>query len=348
LFASSLLYLIAGTYGFAFCKRQGSRRFAGPYLSIQIILAATIIYLLPNAGAFLILLPLAGQSFILLPRSWAVVFCLLLMTMMAVPVAWTIGLAAAVVAAAFFLAGMVLVVTFTLMAENEANSRRQVERLAAELSEANQRLTEYASQTAELATLRERSRLAREIHDSLGHYLTVVNVLLEAARAVLSSQPDRSDEIMHQAQTLTREGLTEVRRAVSELRNESRDLRPLTETLESLANESRVAGIEVNLIVTGEPSLLSPEAQLTLYRAAQEALTNVRRHAHASCVDMKLDFSDAARVRLRIADDGVGVADAKKGFGLVGIQERAEILGGEVFVRAEPGAGFALEVELPR
>jgi signal transduction histidine kinase len=348
LVTSSLLYLIAGTYGFAVCRRQSSGPAVVSYLFGQVILAGTVIYLLPNAGAFLILLPLAGQSFILLPRIRAGMFSLLLLAMLAVPVGWTAGLAVGVVASAFFLAGMVLVVTFTLMAVNEANSRQQVERLAAELSEANQRLTEYASQTAELATLRERGRLAREIHDSLGHYLTAVNVLLEAARAVLGKQPERADEIMRQAQTLTREGLTEVRRAVTELRNESRDIKPLTETLESLVNECRVAGIEANLIITGEPSILSPEARLTLYRAAQEALTNVRRHSQASCVDMNLDFSDVARVRLRIADDGVGVADTKKGFGLVGIQERAEILGGEVFVRSEPGAGFALEVELPR
>ena len=91
-----------------------------------------------------------------------------------------------------------------------------------------------------------------------------------------------------------------------------------------------------------------PEARLTLYRVAQEGLTNVRRHAHASCVDLKLDFSDAAKVRLRIEDDGVGGADTDKGFGLVGIRERVQMLGGEVFAWGEPGTGFSLEVELPR
>ena len=87
---------------------------------------------------------------------------------------------------------------------------------------------------------------------------------------------------------------------------------------------------------------------MTLYRVAQEGLTNVRRHAHASCVDLKLDFSDAAKVRLRIEDDGVGGDDTKRGFGLIGIRERAQMFGGEVFVWGKPGAGFSLEVELPR
>ena len=348
LIASSLLYLFIGTYGFAFCRRQTLGSLSIWYLVVQVILAGTIIFLLPNGGSFLIILPLAGQSFILLPRIWAAVFCLFLMVMLAVPVGWRAGFPTALVAGAFILAGMVFVVAFTLIAVNEANSRHQVERLAAELSEANQKLRDYASQTGELATLRERSRLAREIHDSLGHYLTVVNVLIEAARAVLGSEPQRADEIMHQAQMLTREGLTEVRRSVSELRNAPTDLKPLPETLESLVDECRVAGIEANLVVTGEPSLLSPEAKLTLYRAAQEGLTNVRRHAQASCVDLKLDFSDAAKVRLRIEDDGIGGADTEKGFGLVGIRERAQMLGGEVFVCGEAGTGFVLEVELPR
>ena len=348
LVTSSLLYLIVGTYGFAFCRREISGRLGSLYLAVQVILAGTIIYWLPNAGTFLIVLPLAGQSFILLPRIWATVFCLFLMVMLTVPVGWRAGFPTALVAGAFILAGMVFVIAFTLMAVNEANSRRQVESLAAELREANQKLREYASQTAELATLRERSRLAREIHDSLGHYLTVVNVLIEAARAVLDSEPQRADEIMHQAQVLTREGLTEVRRSVSELRSAPVDLKPLPETLESRVDECRVTGIEAKLVVTGEPYLLSPEARLTLYRVAQEGLTNVRRHAHASCVDLKLDFSDAAKVRLRIEDDGVGGDDTKRGFGLIGIRERAQMLGGEVFVSGKPGAGFSLEVELPR
>ena len=347
LLVSSLLYLIVGTYGFAYCRREISGRFGSLYLAVQVILAGTIIYLLPNGGAFLLILPLAGQSFILLRRIGAAVFCGFLLVMLAVPIGWRSGFYTAFVAGTFILAGMVFVVAFTLIAVNETNSRRQVERLAAELGEANQRLREYASETEELATLRERGRLAREIHDSLGHYLTVVNVLLEAARAILDSEPQRADEIMHQAQTLTREGLTEVRRSVSELRNAPIDLKPLPETLESLVNECRVTGIKAKLVVTGEPSLLSPEAKLTLYRVAQEGLTNARRHAHASCVDLKLDFSDAAKVRLRIKNDGVGGTDTREGFGLVGIRERVQMLGGEVFALAEPG-GFSLEVELPR
>jgi signal transduction histidine kinase len=303
--------------------------------------------LLPGGGILLIVLPLAGQSVVLLPRIWAGVFCLFLLLILVAPIGWRAGFLTAFVAGSFILAGLVFVVAFTVLAVNEANSRHQVERLAAELGEANKRLRDYATQVEELATLRERSRLAREIHDTLGHYLTVLNVQIEAACAVLASDPQRAGEILHKAQTLTRDGLTEVRRSVTELRNSTVDLKPLRETLELLADECRVTGIDANLIVTGEPSPLSPQTTLTLYRAAQEGLTNVRRHARASCATLRLDFSENAKVRLRIEDNGAGCADSKEGFGLMGIRERVKLLNGKVSVQSTPGAGFSLEVELP-
>jgi signal transduction histidine kinase len=348
LIASSLIYLIVGTYGFAFCRRKASSHSAALYLVVQGILATTILYLLPGGAIFLIILPLAGQSVILLPRIWAAVFCVTLLMILVVPIGWHAGFFTAFVAGSFVLAALVFVIVCTLLAVNEADARQEVELLAAELKDANQKLREYASQVEELATLRERSRIAREIHDSLGHYLTIVNVQIEAARAVLASEPQRAGEILHKAQTLTREGLTEVRRSVSELRNSPGDLRPLPEILELLADECRITGVDTNLVVMGEPSPLSLQAKLTLYRAAQEGLTNVRRHASASCATLKLDFSDNWKVRLQVEDDGVGSADSKEGFGLMGIRERVKLLDGKVFLRSAPGAGFSLEVELPR
>ena len=102
---------------------------------------------------------------------------------------------------------MVFVVVFTQIAVREREARAEVERLAAELTEANRKLREYADQVEELATARERNRLAREIHDSLGHYLTVVNVQIEAARAVIDDR-DRALDVLRKAQLLTHEGLT--------------------------------------------------------------------------------------------------------------------------------------------
>ncbi len=246
-----------------------------------------------------------------------------------------------------YLAGIVFVVVFTQVAVSERRTRAEVERLAAELGEANRKLREYAVQAEELATAKERNRVAREIHDSLGHYLTVINVQIEAARAVMQSDRERALDALSKAQTLTQEGLAEVRRSVAALRASPTESRPLPEVVATLVDECRASGILTESLVTGTPRPLPPQAELTLYRAAQEGLTNVRKHAHASRADLTLDYSDAARVRLVVQDNGVGGNGSSGGFGLLGLRERVQLLGGQVRTRTAAGQGFTLEVEVP-
>jgi signal transduction histidine kinase len=250
--------------------------------------------------------------------------------------------------AAPFLAAIVFVVLFTQLAVNEQRARAKVEQLAAELSEANAKLRDYALRVEELAAAEERNRLAREIHDTLGHYLTAINVQLEAARAILEADRDRALDALHKAQMLAKEGLADVRRSVAALRATPTESRPLREAVQALAEECRAAGIRTEVVVQGDVRPLKPQAELTLYRAAQEGLTNVRRHAQASQVRLTLDYTSADTVRLNVEDNGVGAAEgAASGFGLLGIRERAQILGGQVRVHSRPGQGFTLEVEVP-
>ena len=93
--------------------------------------------------------------------------------------------------------------------------------------------------------------------------------------------------------------------------------------------------------------MLSPQAALTVYRAAQEGLTNCRKHSNVSVARMTADYRERERVRLTVSDKGAGGTDAQDGFGLLGLKERAHLVGGTVAVRTEPGQGFALEVEVP-
>lgn len=347
LVSAGVAYLVTGTYGFARCRRsRASRAAAYLYFAIQIVLSATIIYLLPSGAIFLITLPLAGQSVVLLSGRGVSAVCGVIFLMMVAPIWWRGGIIPAFIVGMIFLTGMVFVVVFTQIAVNEREARAEVERLAAELSEANLKLREYASQVEELATARERNRLAREIHDSLGHYLTVVNVQIEAARAVIDDRT-RALDVLRKAQSLTQEGLTEVRRSVAALRSPPTENRALTETLAALVDECRAADIPAELIVNGEPRDLPSQVELTLYRAAQEGLTNVRKHARASHVTVTLDYLGAKSVRVIIEDDGVGGDKSKGGFGLLGVRERAQLLGGDVRIRASDRRGFALEVELP-
>ena len=114
-----------------------------------------------------------------------------------------------------------------------------------------------------------------------------------------------------------------------------------------MVEQWNTTGARTTLEIAGTPRPLTPQADLTLYRAAQEALTNVGKHARASRVALTLDYRDAARVRLEVEDDGAGGGDLDRGFGLLGIRERAQLLGGEVRVRTKAGEGFRLEVEVP-
>jgi signal transduction histidine kinase len=243
---------------------------------------------------------------------------------------------------------MIFTLVFTLLSVSSEKSRSQMERLAGELSAANHKLRESAVQAAELAATRERNRLAREIHDSLGHYLTVVNVQIEAARALWIRDPAQAQDALAKAQSFTREGLQDIRRSVATLRASPLDNKPLVEALRLMVDESRPTGLAAELKLTGEVRPLSPAAELTLYRAGQEGMTNVRKHARASRVSLALDFQAGEKVCLRVSDDGIGaLKNPNNGFGLIGLRERAQILGGEVRVHTAPQAGFTLEIVVP-
>jgi signal transduction histidine kinase len=112
--------------------------------------------------------------------------------------------------------------------------------------------------------------------------------------------------------------------------------------------ELDASGVQTEFSTTGEPEVLSPEAQLALYRTAQEGLTNVRRHARASRVRVQLHYENPARVRLTVEDDGVGATSPDGGFGLLGVRERVQLLDGQMRMETAPREGFKLDVEVPR
>ena len=327
------------------------------YFAIQLLITSAILYLSRLSGFMaLVLFPLASNAWDLLPSRQALGMWLVLLAVFcgidAALYGWLDPLRGGPVVAA----GLVFVGVFTYFAKSERAARAEVERLAGELQTANQKLREYAAQVEELATIRERNRMAREIHDSLGHYLTVINVQLEAAQVLAPNDPERARTALQKAQALAQDGLADVRRSVAALRAAPNDSRPLPEAIDQLTTETRAAGIVTHLDVRGTPRALAPQTEQTLYRAAQEALTNVRKHARASRADLTLDYTTADRVRLVIEDNGLGAAEnmsgvsaaeTTSGFGLLGLRERAQLIGAAVQIRSAPGQGFRLEVEAP-
>ncbi len=242
-------------------------------------------------------------------------------------------------------AAAAFVVAFSRLMAGERAAREHVERLATELEAANAKLVDNAARIESLATIAERNRIARDIHDGLGHCLTVVNMQLEAARKLLPGEPQRALECAERAQAMTRQGLDEVRRSVAVLRDAD-DGVPLFDAIREIASVCRSDGLAVDLSLHGEPRALAQPIRTALYRTAQEALTNTRRHAEASVAKVRLAF-DREDISLEIQDDGKGTGDASGGFGLLGIRERVQQVGGSVEVRTAPGAGFTVSVRVP-
>jgi signal transduction histidine kinase len=336
--ALAAVYTALAVFGFAWVDRQEPprrRRLAGVYVTVQLALG----YLVFGAaglgvGATLLLMVLVSQSVLLLPLPAAVVVAAAV-PLVHLGMSWSDGLRNGL--------GMLAAAAFTAVV---TELLRREQRARAELAAANVRLRGYAAQAEELATTQERNRLARDIHDGLGHHLTVVQMQVQAARAVLATDPAKADAVLAKAQQQSTEALAEVRRSVSALR-EARVTPPLVDAVKLLVDDASAAGVPTELEVTGTVRPLAAAADEALYRAAQEGLTNVRKHAAAGSARLVLHYRDDGTVRLDVCDDGRGAVPADDGFGLIGLRERAERLGGRVDLESAAGAGTTLRMTVP-
>jgi signal transduction histidine kinase len=345
-----ILYWLLGIFGFGYLDYNPSPWLTAAYFAAMLGLGFLITHISEVSGFVVIInLPIIAHAVVRL-KLWGVLLVgLALLIGFGSSIAIYADGIVALQAVVSSVSGLVFIGIFTHVAISAERARQEVQRLATELTTANQKLREYAAQVEELATTNERNRIAREIHDGLGHYLTVINMQIQAARAVQDTDPARASEAMGKAGAMAQEALADVRRSVAALRASPTGNKPITEFIQGLAAETRAAGIQTSVVVQGTPQPLSPQADLTLYRAAQEALTNIRKHAHASAVNITLNY-DNGSVKLLIKDNGVGTSMANNsdgGFGLIGVRERTQLLNGQVAVNSAPGEGFALEVTLP-
>ncbi len=214
--------------------------------------------------------------------------------------------------------------------------------------------TQLAEQATRMALVEERNRLAREVHDTLAQELTGIALQLEAADALLEHSPDRARARIRQALERTRESLEEARRSVLDLRAGPLERQALPAALETLGQRfTAETGTPVDSLLELVGPRLPARVEEALYRIAQEALVNIRRHAQASAVRIELR-QESDSVLLIVADNGRGF-DAQlqgtgahtHGFGLIGMQERARLLSGEMQISSCPGAGAQVEVTIP-
>jgi two-component system NarL family sensor kinase len=204
--------------------------------------------------------------------------------------------------------------------------------------------------SAELGAARERNRLAREIHDTLAQGLAAISMQLETADALLDTDSARAQQAVRQALSLTRANLEEARRSVLDLRAAPLEGHTLTEALTTLIEEwAANQPVSAQIDVQGEGRSLPHAVETSLYRIAHEALSNVARHAGARRVLVRLAIlSD--QVQLSVEDDGRGFDPAllpEGRYGLVGLNERAKLLGGTLVLESTPGEGTRIEVSIP-
>jgi signal transduction histidine kinase len=246
--------------------------------------------------------------------------------------------------------GVLTLIILSLRAITEQSARRQ------QLIDALEATREELARTERRAgVLEERQRLAGEIHDTLAQAFTSIVMLLEAAQAALESSSKEVGGHIEQSLRTAREALREARRLVWSLRPESLERGSLPEALRRATSQlAEQTDIVARTVVTGDARSLPATLEITLLRAAQEALANVRRHARARHVTVTLSYMEDVVV-LDVCDDGLGFDPGALpeepgrhgGFGFVAMQERVTALHGALTVESAPGQGCTLVVELP-
>jgi signal transduction histidine kinase len=238
--------------------------------------------------------------------------------------------------------GVVWTIAFTLGRKFEE---------AAEAKERAARAEREREERAGLAVAEERARIARELHDVVGHSVSVMTVQAAGVRRLLRPEQEREREALLIVEQTGREALAEMRRLVGVLRRpeEAPALapQPSLEHLDKLVEQAREAGLPVELHVEGDPVQLPAGVDLTAYRLVQEGLTNAIKHAGAQRAEVLVRYRDG-HVELTVSDDGQGAGSGEGGgHGLVGMRERVSVYGGELEAGPRPEGGYRVHARLP-
>jgi signal transduction histidine kinase len=217
-----------------------------------------------------------------------------------------------------------------------------------ELAIANQRIRSYALRAQENGSLQERNRIAREIHDSLGHSLTALNLHLEMAVKLSQVKPEKSREVLVEAKRLGSIALRDVRQSVSALRSDPMHNQDLSTAIHKLADEFKLSNYIQPICQLDLPENLPPSVAITIYRIVQEALTNISKYAHATEVTIDIRTDDRS-LELQITDNGRGFIPTNNltGFGLQGMRERVLSLQGQFDLTSAPDRGCQIVASMP-
>jgi signal transduction histidine kinase len=212
-------------------------------------------------------------------------------------------------------------------------------------------LERAGSEQARLAIARERARIARELHDIVGHRLSVIVVQAGGAEEIMKDRSDQAVEALRAIRTNGRRALAEMRQLLGLLRSEEEDdlaPQPSLSDTASLVKELEKAGLQVNVVTEGVPHPLPPGIDLSAFRILQEALTNVVKHSGSRSASVKITYAEE-ELRMEISDEGgpPQVTGGGSGLGLIGMKERASLYGGRLEAGRTETGGFAVTARLP-
>jgi signal transduction histidine kinase len=330
----ALVGFAAGVVGVMNAPRRSAAAQA-PFFAVLVLSSATLVALQPHGPGFLgaFIAVAAGALRVQGAPGAAVV----LLALIALPIAEVVGKDKSAFGALLQELGVISFYVVARLARRLAEGQEQARQLLLELEETR-------DAQARAAVLAERQRLAREMHDVLAHSLSGLALQLEGARLRAAAHDDSElVQALERAHHLARGGIEEARRAIGMLRD---DELPGPERLPALVAEfERDTGIPASVTIAGESHAVDSDARLTLFRTAQEALTNIRKHADAERVEVELHYEQTG-TRLRVEDFGVRATGNGHGYGLTGMRERAELLGGNL-AAGPTEVGFRVELWVP-
>lgn len=215
-----------------------------------------------------------------------------------------------------------------------------------ELTALNRQISEYSLKVEELAIVKERNRIARDVHDTLGHTLVSIITLAEALDLAYGENETRARKIIKDLMEISKDGMNELRQSISGMAPESLEANHLIKAVSELTDRFSHSGLRIDLTCEGNSGYIGREVSDNLYKICREAVTNSIKHGKAGNVKIMFIFNKAS-VKLFIFDNGVGCTDIRKGNGLSGMEERIGKLSGKIVFGSDGNMGFNIHIEVP-
>ncbi len=240
---------------------------------------------------------------------------------------------------------VLFILYMTMLIQGEYRERERIQNLNQQLEEANRKLKEYAAEAEKNAEMRERNRLAREIHDTLGHALTGIVAGIDASLTMLDISPEATRQQLVKIGDVARQGMTDVRRSVSKLRPDALEKLELEDALVKMLKDTGAAsGAHIRFQNRVKPFKFQEDEEEVIYRVVQEATTNAIRHGHADRISISISKEDGW-LTIEIQDNGIGCGQVEEGFGLKHMKERLSLLDGTLEYGGREG--FHITARIP-